>query len=371
MKLGLLITSIGNFGEKGFYNAQEIGLAKELDKLFDEVIVYKLIPKTEEFLSEKVVGCNHTTLNLIPANYLGINGFMDLNKLDTSIDALVYFSDTQLMVPKVYKWCKKNGVRLIPYIGVIESHSDNNLKKVLIDIMFKRNVSVYKKCTCMVKTPQVGMELKEHGVINCKVAPVGLDLSILHTEYVEAPVIELKTKWGFEASDKVLLFIGRLVPEKQPLKLIEIFEQIHKKNPAYKLLIVGTGVLHEEIENKVQEKNLSAFVKMIDKIPNVDIWELYRISKAFINLNQQEIFGMAILEAMYYECKVVAWEAPGPNFIIENSVSGVICKSNIDVVNATLKQDNKMVKEAHRRILDNFTWKTTANVIKELVKETR
>ena len=44
MRIGLLITSIGNFGQKGFYNAQEIGLAKELDKLFDEVIVYKAVP---------------------------------------------------------------------------------------------------------------------------------------------------------------------------------------------------------------------------------------------------------------------------------------------------------------------------------------
>ena len=31
MHIGILITSIGNFGKKGFYNMQEIGLAKELD----------------------------------------------------------------------------------------------------------------------------------------------------------------------------------------------------------------------------------------------------------------------------------------------------------------------------------------------------
>src|SRR5690606_30869788 len=116
-------------GQKGFYNVQEIGLAKELDKLSYEVIIYKLIPKTEQFVSEKVVGCNHTTLNLIPSKHLGINGFVDLSKLDTGIDILVYFSDTQLMVPKVYKWCKRNNVRLIPYIGVTESHSDNKIKK--------------------------------------------------------------------------------------------------------------------------------------------------------------------------------------------------------------------------------------------------
>lgn len=47
MRIGLLITSIGNFGQKGFYNAQEIGLAKELDKLFDEVIVYKAVSDSQ------------------------------------------------------------------------------------------------------------------------------------------------------------------------------------------------------------------------------------------------------------------------------------------------------------------------------------
>ena len=43
MKIGLLITSIGSFGKKGYYNAQEIGLAKALDSLVDEVRVYKLV----------------------------------------------------------------------------------------------------------------------------------------------------------------------------------------------------------------------------------------------------------------------------------------------------------------------------------------
>ena len=32
MKIGILITSISNFGQSGFYNSQEIGLAKALSK---------------------------------------------------------------------------------------------------------------------------------------------------------------------------------------------------------------------------------------------------------------------------------------------------------------------------------------------------
>lgn len=369
MKLGILSTFRGNFGQKGFYNVQEIGLAKELDKLFDEVIVYKLIPRTEESVSEKIAGCNNTTLNSISSRSLGVNGFIELNKLDKGIDVLIYFSDTQLMVPKVYKWCKRNHVTLIPYIGVAESHSDNKVKKFIINTMFKRNVRVYRKCTCVVKNPEVGNKIEQYGVMNHVTAPVGLDLSILHTEYDETPVIDLKKRWGFENSDNILLFIGRLVPEKEPVKLIEIFEQINMQNPTYKLLMVGTGLLAEEIKSIVYKKNLSASVKIIDKVPNTDIWQLYKISKAFINLNKQEIFGMAILEAMYYKCKVVALEAPGPNFIIENGVSGFLCKTDTEVIDGILRSNDDIGMQSRERIINKFTWRATANIIHGLVVE--
>ena len=39
MKVGILITSISNFGQKGFYNAQEIGLAKAMAKSCEAVEV--------------------------------------------------------------------------------------------------------------------------------------------------------------------------------------------------------------------------------------------------------------------------------------------------------------------------------------------
>jgi hypothetical protein len=228
MKLGLLITSIGNFGKKGYYNSQEIGLAKELDKLFDEVIIYKLIPETEKFVSESVVGCNYTTLKLLPSKHSGINGFVDLNKLDKSIDALVYFSDTQLAVPKVYKWCKNNDIRLIPYIGVVESHSDNKIKKAIIDLMFKRNVTIYKKCTCIVKNPQVGKVLKEFGVKDFRIAPVGLDLSILYKEFAGASIDGIKAKWGYNTSDKILLFIVLFLRSSQ-LSLLKYLNRLKRR----------------------------------------------------------------------------------------------------------------------------------------------
>lgn len=359
MRVGLLVTSIGNFGQKDFYNAQEIGLAKELNKIVDEVIVYKLIPANEEARNEKIVESQTVTLHMIPAKSLGINGFFDVSILDTTLDALIYFSDTQMMVPRVAKWAKKNKVALYPYIGVVESHSTNTVVKKLIDLFFKRNLSVYRKLYCFVKTPDVERRLRAYGVKKITVTPVGLDISLLHSEYEQVSKNVLRKKYKYKENEKVLLFVGRFVHEKRPEQMIDIFKAVYEKDDNYRLLMVGTGELRNSVENKVKEFGLTEQIRFIDRIPNSDIWELYRLAETFVNLNQQEIFGMAILEAMYYGCKVVAWHAPGPDTIIESPYDGILCDSNKDVIEAIV---NKCVQTnvPHAKVCDFYLWDKTA-----------
>lgn len=367
MKIGLLITSIGNFGQKGFYNSQEIGLSKSLDTLCDEVKIYKLVLNKGATKTEKIEKCKNSSIKIIPSKNFGINGLLDISILDKSLDVLIYFSDTQLSVPKVYKWCKKNNVKFYPYIGVTESHSNNKIKKFIIDTLFKRNLNVYKKCHCFVKTPKVENDLKQLGVEKVTVTPVGLDLSIVKQNYQEFDKIELKQKYGYKDMDKIILFIGRLIDEKQPIKLINIFNNVSKKDDNYKLLIVGNGPLESDVKNAIEKHNLQDKVQIINKIPNSDIWQLYRLAECFVNLNQQEIFGMAILEAMYYGCKVVAWEAPGPSYIIKNGVDGVLCSTDDEIINGILNIsiDSNTI---HNKIVNQFTWQSTADKMFEQIK---
>lgn len=367
MRIGLLITSIGNFGQKGFYNAQEIGLAKELDRLFDEVIVYKAVPLSAEKSKSLIDSCEHATLYHVPVKSHGINGDWDCSIMDTTLDALLYFSDTQLAVPKVFKWCCKNNIQMYPYIGVIESHSTNQWKKKIIDAMFKRNVAVYKKCTCFMKTPIVEKRLARLGITRTVVTPVGLDVSLLHDDYKNDSAGDIKKKYGYAEKDKVLLFIGRLIEEKQPITMIDILFEIRKKDQTYKLLMVGTGELKASVEARIKDLDLHDAVQMVERIPNSDIWELYRMADTFVNLNQQEIFGMAILEAMYYGCKVVAWKAPGPNLIIENGKSGWLAESNQEVMQC-IESKKEMSSAAHTRIVTSFMWDNTARKMARLMK---
>jgi 1,2-diacylglycerol 3-alpha-glucosyltransferase len=367
MKLGLLITSIDNVGQNGFYNAQEIGLAKELDKLFTKVIVYKLVTKKEKPKIKSIDSCNNTILKTLPSNHLGINGFVNFKQLDSDLDVLIYFSDTQLSVPSVYKWAKRNKVHFLPYIGAVKSHSTKKTKRIIMNFLFKRNVDIFQKCHCLAKTPMVKKELGEFGVNKITVAPVGLDLNLVKSNYAKYDISKLKQKYGYHYNEKIILFIGRLVEEKQPERMVEIFAELYKHNKNYRLLMIGTGELKDKTVLAGEIYGVEKVIRLCDRVPNSEIWELYRIADVFVNLNQQEIFGMAILEAMYYECKVVAWEAPGPNLIVENNTSGFLVNSNQDVVDKILNEKD-IKKAAHLRIVENFTWESTALQIKTICR---
>ena len=367
MRIGILVPSIGAFGQKGFYNAQEIGLAKALGRLCSEVKVYRLIDRFAEERTGQIEGCNNATVWFLPAKRIGNNGFVDLSILDSMLDALVFFSDTQIIVPQVARWAKRNGVLLLPYIGVIESHSASKLKKTVMDFLFARNVAIYKKHHCMVKTPKVKEALHQLGVNQITVAPVGLDLSLLKADYTQADTEMLKQKYGYATKEKVLLFVGRMTEEKQPLRMIGLFDKLYHQDCDYRLLMVGVGELRDAVDSTVEIRGLSNYVQIIDRIPNKNIWELYRIADSFVNLNQQEIFGMAILEAMYYGCKVVAWKAPGPSFIIEDGVSGFLADSDVGILEA-IAEKTIAPKETHERIINHFTWDKTAEKIVSLAE---
>lgn len=365
MRIGVLVTSIGAFGQKGFYNTQEVGLAKALKGYFDEVKVYRLIDHKQKGFTEFIDDNPQISMRFLPSKRIGNNGVVDTRLLDKTLDMLVYFSDTQIVVPTIYRWAKSKGVTLIPYIGTTKSHSTNWIKQRIIDTAFARNLRVYKKCPCLVKTPSVEISLRGMGVNNIIVAPVGLDLALLKTDYSSYCINKLKQKYGYTPQDKILLFIGRLIDEKQPIRMVEIFSQIVDKDDRYHLIMVGTGELQNYVTNAINHYGVMDKVRSIECVKNSQIWELYRIADVFVNLNQQEIYGMAILEAMYYECKVVAWNAPGPSFILENGITGWLCNSNEDVIKG-IKDSMNISNLARKKVLECFIWDKVACIIKEI-----
>lgn len=75
---------------------------------------------------------------------------------------------------------------------------------------------------------------------------------------------------------------------------------------------------------------------------------------------------MAILETMFYECKVVAWNALGLNYIIEFGKTGWLADSSDGIINSILIGGD-VGRESHCRVLNEFTWKSSASKMNKIV----
>lgn len=355
MNIAIVVPIVGNFGRKGFYHSQEIGLGKEIAKRGHKVTVYKCVPLRS---MEKITVERHEciTVKYIPTLSIGPHGLFKSSIIEKDSEILFVFSDTQLVIPSLYNYCKKNSIKFIPYVGIAHSFQ-KSIKSKIIDWIFRlTTLKVYRKETVIAKTEDAKQELISMGIEKCIVAPVGLDFESLKVNFEEYDRIGLRKKWGFSENDIIISFVARLQAEKRPIELIDIFKKMNLPNK--KLVIIGDGPLKKDINEKIFSEELEDKVVIIPQVKYNEMWELHYIADYFLNLRDDEIFGMAIMEAVYYKSCVIAISAPGPDTILKGMKSHVICESFSEINDMiNIKRINtKSISEDQLRLKENFGW---------------
>lgn len=364
MKIGIVVLFVNSFGKKGLYNSQEIGIAKELVKNGHFVTIYKCISKNEKKQSE--ILANNLIYKCIPVTTIGNNTITTFSFLDSDLDKIFCFTDIQLITKQLYRWSRRANVTMIPYVGITESTSGSKWVRTLMNKNAKSLFKLYNRIGVFAKTNAVRKNLEESGVKKVQLAPVGIDFELMNADYAKTNIFELKDLLGLERGKKYVLLIGRIESDRNPLDCVTVFEKLFQKNQCYRLLVIGKGTLKENLRIELEKKKLLNKTKFIAQVPNNEMWKYYRIADRLISFSKTEIFGMSILEAMYYECPVFVVRAPGPNDIIENNVNGFLFASADEMAEKIVNiKCSNIGYNAHEHVVNEFSWGKTVKLIEK------
>ncbi|MDE2589538.1 MAG: glycosyltransferase family 4 protein [Patescibacteria group bacterium] len=116
---------------------------------------------------------------------------------------------------------------------------------------------------------------------------------------------ELQKK--FALPKKYILFVGTIQPRKNIGRLIDGFAAVAKKHKDVDLVIVGKkGWMYEPILAEPAKMGIENRVHFLDFVNDAELAGLYTNAICYCLPSLYEGFGLPILEAMQYECPVIA-----------------------------------------------------------------
>lgn len=150
---------------------------------------------------------------------------------------------------------------------------------------------------------------------------------VLQENYDELKDELVSHKWLDDDNCKVILLVGRLVPSKNHLLVINAFPEILKKLKEVRLIIVGTGISEKEIKEKISELKIAEFVDLIGYKENT--YPYYKKSDLFVLSSTYEGFGNVLVEALACGTRIVSTDCPGgPRDILDNGRYGRLVPVN-------------------------------------------
>lgn len=181
---------------------------------------------------------------------------------------------------------------------------------------------------------------------------------------------------GSKSKTPILIFVGRLHPQKNLPKLIEAVKIVKEKMPDIKLLIVGRGEQKQLIEKLVKKLHLRRNIKLVGQKTRLDLVRLYKASNLFILPSIYEGQPLTLLEAWAAKIPVVVSKTGDCQYLVKNGENGYLINdpknsSEIaDVIKKALSNKNleKLGTAGYNLVKKNFSWDKSTELTMEVYK---
>jgi glycosyltransferase involved in cell wall biosynthesis len=133
-----------------------------------------------------------------------------------------------------------------------------------------------------------------------------------------------------ENRNKQLLFVGRLIEEKNPKLFCEIAKKVFEKDSEYNIAFAGSGIMQKELEQFFLANNLQSNVTFYGQCNSDKLRDLYQNSLCYVHTALWEGWGMPMIESIASGCPVITTDSGCVGEAIVDNAHGFVCAPTVD-----------------------------------------
>lgn len=153
----------------------------------------------------------------------------------------------------------------------------------------------------------------------------GIDLSRFKPGQPKAEIFQ---KYQLPKNAEIVLYVGRVDPEKSLDVLMQAFIGVAKERPEAQLVVVGDGTARPKLEEMAADAGLTTRVHFTGRVVGDDLPQLYRTAKLFAITSKTETQSIVLLEAMASGLPCVAVKAGAIPELVATGVNGFLCSAD-------------------------------------------
>lgn len=360
------------------YNCQELGLAKTLIRKGHTCDIVLYSDKKQE--DEDIIFDNDKKIHiyyLIAKNILK-NAIFEkrLYEIIKSYDVIQTSEYDQIGNVKLKRKSKN---KMVIYHGPYscEYTKGYKMKCIFSDLYFMFNKD-YKNTPCLSKSILATNLLKDKGFKDITTVGVGLDIDRFDNGIKYNKDIEKLLKEKKNNNYQYLLYIGKIEDRRNIIFLLDVLKSICEEKSNVKLIMVGKGEKSyiEKCFNYAQNIGVNNNIIYFESFKQEELPNLYKCCELFLLPTQYEIFGMVLLEAMYFGLPAITTLNGGSSTLIKDKENGLICELKkeewIKWINRIISDDEyriKISKKSQETIKNNYLWDCLANEFMNVYKK--
>ncbi len=259
----------------------------------------------------------------------------------------------------------------IPVVGFYHSHFPEaffrstfkffgeTAERMVMDIARRYVRSLYRRfARTLVPSAPLGALLTDWGVGNVATVDLGVDPVVFRPG--EKPEDSARGEFGLPPEAKLLLYVGRLSPEKNTQTLFAAFHRLCQRRPGrFHLLIVGDGQQRKLV--KSLQKKTGAVTWQPYCSDRAQLARLYRAADLFVHPGVQETFGLVTLESQACGTPVVGIRGSYMDRIVYSDLGHWAAENNpeslADAIDGMSRQDLRAIgRRSSAIVAERYNW---------------